>query len=205
MIDVKEFKKLKYQVLDIDDKKDISKLIPDFGRCKEIASYKGANKNEILKYFVLLYDPKSPLIEQYHDIKERKYEAAVLAGFRLGKDGFSDSVLQIIENKNPFVVDIAEVFLTKIYHGRKYREYQVLYQELDEYSRMRHESIKETTDKDQLIAAEKKTKLRQACIEIHEQLDKLEKEIFGDNDDMLEMAIKSRYMSPERYASVLML
>lgn len=202
------FRKLKFNIFDIPPDVDVLDQYPELGRQKVFVKSKAPLKNTLLRYLIFLLDPGSDLIREIKDLKDRKVRAAELAGFTKG----TDYLTEIFECRDKTTLEFIECFLTQVYHNRKYTEWQTLQQELEEYTRLRWVQIEvkdskkkkneNPEDVDVYKAAAEKTKVRQQSEEIHRMLDALEKEIFGDNDDIKNIAEKSRFISPEAFAGV---
>jgi hypothetical protein len=201
------FQKLKFRIFDIPPEKDVLEEFSELRRYKVFVNSKAPHKNLLLRYMIFMYDPGSDLLKEVSELGRRKIRAAELAGFQHE----SDYLKEIFDLRDKTALDFLQCFLTEVYHNRKYTEWQVLHQELEENNRLRLEPIttKSSKKKDEEIeevdifeAAKKKGALRDQATSIHELIDAIEKEIFGDNEDVKEIAIKSRYLSPENFAGV---
>lgn len=201
------FQKLKFKVYDIAPEEDVLEKFPELAKYKVIAKSRAPQKNLLLRYIIFLYDPGSDLIREISDLKSRKIHAAELAGF----EKETDYLKAIFDCRDEGFLTLLDCFFKEIYHSRKYREWQTLSQELDEYTRLRWEQIdgkqgkkkgEESDEIDTYKAASEKTKLRQQCEEIHKSLDALEREIFGDHEEVKNIAQKTRFLSPENFAGI---
>lgn len=203
------FQKLKFDVFNLPADKDVLEAFPELSRFKILANSKAPQKNLLLRYMIFMYDPESDLRKEILELDKRKIRAAELAGFQKT----TDYLTEIFELRDKTTLEFLFVFLTQVYQNRKYREWVTLSQELDEYTRLRMDQITTATSKkgkedevediDVFKAADLKSKLRVQCQEIHKQLDSLEKEVFGDNEDVKDVAIRSRFLSPENFAGVI--
>lgn len=202
------FQKLKFKVFDLPPEKDVLEAFPELQRYKVFADSKAPLKNLLLRYLIFMYDPGSDLLKEVVELDKRKIRAAELAGFKHE----SDYLNEIFEFKDKTTLDFLQCFFTQVYHNRKYTEWQTLHQELEENNRLRWEPITKKSDQkkgeeaidevDVYDAAKKKGELRTQAAKIHDMLDALEKELFGDNEDVKEIALKSRFCSPESFAGV---
>lgn len=202
------FQKLKFKIFDLPPDADLLEHFPELARYKTFTKSKAAQKNLLLRYMIFMYDPGSDLISDISDLQKRKVRAAELAGFKQE----SDYLTSIFEFTDKAPLEFMHCFLTQVFHNRKYTEWQTLMQELEENTRLRWEPIttkkmkksgdKEVEDVDVYSAADKKSKLRDHSYDIHKMIDAIEKEIFGDNKDVQEIAIKARFISPESFAGV---
>jgi len=188
--------------------KDVLEEFPELQRHKVLVNSKAPFKNLLIRYMIFMYDPNSDLLKEITELSRRKTRAAELAGFQHE----SDYLTEIFELRDKTAINFLQCFLTQVYHSRKYTEWQVLQQELEENNRLRLEPIttksnkkdkdKDVEEVDVFEAAKKKGTLRDQATAIHKLIDTIEKEIFGDNDDVKEIAIKSRFLSPENFAGV---
>lgn len=198
------FKKLRFPIYTLDPSIDIRDQFPELKKHRKIANSNYPNINLVLRYIIFMYDPNSDLIREVPDLAQRKLVAAEYAGFK-DHTAHLDEIMECRDHK---VLDLIFLFLTEIYHSRKYREWQTLCQELDENNRLRWDQLgakkdKEDTDErlDILASAEKKQKLREYAQKMNQMIDVLEKELFGDNEDIKNVAIIMRYSSPENFAN----
>jgi len=203
------FQKLKFNVFNLSPDKDVLEAFPELSRFKVLDKSKAPQKNLLLRYLLFMYDPESDLRKEITELDKRKVRAAELAGF----EKESDYLTEIFELRDKTTLEFLFVLLTQVFHNRKYREWVTLSQELDEYTRLRLDPITTAKSKkggeedieeiDVFKSAELKSKLRVQCQDIHKQLDSIEKEVFGDNEDVKDVAIRSRFLSPENFAGVI--
>ncbi len=170
------------------------------------------NNDKLLRYCIYMFDPKSELIKEVSQLKERKAKALNLAGFKKNKDGTFEKDAELILNgmsddidEHKQVIDevqkVTFCMLTKVYNDRKFREWQTLHEELDENIQIRMSKIVDKGDKATVEAIQKKGQLREQAKAIHLEIDALEKEIFGEHEDLKEHALVIRFSSPETYVS----
>lgn len=182
------FSKLKFKVIDL--KEPVLKKYPELLRHKAIQEAKGLKAiNEILTYIIVLYDPNTDLNQECPDLKDRKAEACALA--KLPEENFKE-----FQDKNPAMMGLILCFLTEVYHNRKHREWLTSQDELDSFTKIRWDAVSADT-----FSAKQRSDLNKLCDELHEKLDTLEQEIFGEHDDVKETAIADRWSSPEKYAA----
>jgi BMFP domain-containing protein YqiC len=216
------FQKLKFKIYDFPPEDDVLEKFPELAKYEVIKKLRAPKKNLLIRYIIFLYDPGSDLIREVSDLSSRKKHAADLAGYQ-----DSDNLRALFDCTDEALLTLLDCFFKEIYHNRKYREWQTLTQELDEYTRLRWEQIDGKTGKkrktvttddegkkkvdyddipediDKYKAATEKTKLREQCDKIHASLDALEREIFGDHEDVKTVALKTRYMTPENFAGII--
>lgn len=179
----------------------------------------------LFKYLVYLYDKGSDLHKEFVLLADRKQEAARLSGLAgINSLAFQNKVFQCTE---PLVLECIQTMFTRIFHDRDYREWQTLNKELDDYTSARWDPIetpkkkrrrrkKDQDDeedasdpetgvqnKDTIQAFNLKAKLREECQKIRGLLDALDEKIWGDNEDVKEVAYKARFTSPESFVAAL--
>lgn len=170
------------------------------------------DNNKILRYCIYMFDPKSELIKEVTQLKERKAKALNLAGYKKNKDGTFEQDAELIlngmshdiEEQQQVIDEVQRVtfcMLTRVYNDRKFREWQTLHEELDENTQFRMSKIIDKGDKATVDAIEKKGKLREQAKAIHVEIDALEKEIFGDHEELKEHALTVRFSSPEAFVA----
>jgi len=198
------FENLKFKIHELPKETDLREKFPDLNKYKTIAKSKYPNIDTLLRYLIYLYDPNSDLIKSIPDLSSRKQQAALYAGYTTE----TPELKHIMEFRDQKIVDIVHCLLTQVYHNRDYTEWCTLHQELEEYTRLRLRALSDEKSEDSseevdlFKAMELKGKLRVQTKQIHEQLDALELKIFGDNIDIKNIAIVSRFTSPEAWIRV---
>lgn len=189
-------------------------LLKEFAELKKHEELKSViiNNDKILRYCIYMFDPKSELIKEIPQLKERKAKALTLAGYKKAKDGTWEQEAELILNGMSMDVEeqkqvtdevqrITFCMLTKVYNDRKFREWQTLHEELDENIQIRMSKIIDKGDKATVEAIQKKGALREQAKSIHIEIDALEKEIFGEQEELKEHALSVRFISPEVFVS----
>lgn len=199
-----KFKGLKFKIHELPKDADLLEKFPDLAKYKAIGRSKYPDLNRILRYIIYLYDPGSDLIKDIPDLQSRKNAAAKLAGY----DSETPELETIMQFKEPKIVDIIQCYLTEIHYNREYREWCTLQQELDTYNRLRLKAPDEKTeDSEQAVdlfkSIDLQGKIRKQCEDIHTKLDVIEKKLFGDDTELLTVAYKSRFKSPEAWSEIL--
>lgn len=209
-----KFQRLKFKIYGKSDKDMLELLQPLEVRFQPLRTLKKSpHYLALMRYLLYLYDPGTDLNQEYVRLEDRKQAASSLSGLIKIQDlAYVD---QVIDNTYPDTLEVIQILLTEVFHDRKYREWQTLQNELDEYTKARWDPIEATKSrktKDEIIqvssgqtkatleALTLKTELRQACADIQEKLDRIEREIFGDHRDVKELAYKSRFINPESFA-----
>jgi hypothetical protein len=162
---------------------------------------KGENGERVLRYILLIYDPKSPLIKDIRNIKARKQESARLAGFDLQKD--SDFLDDLFSFKNKEAAAKAVLFLKEFIHNRTWSMIVSHEQTFYEYNERLMKPVDDDGDakeKDVMATIVLKSKLVQDLKDIHSTLKEYYKEMFED-DDLRDKVINKR-ISPETMSRV---
>lgn len=189
------FENLKYRIHNIPKSADLYEEFPDLQKHKYELTHKEGEvevtqHNELLRYLIYMYDPKSDLIRQEPELAERRKKAKELSGLYPNSD-------------NDVLAGLGLYFLTRIIFDRKFREWNTLQQELEENNRARWTPIdqNEGNQKNLMEAYQKKGLLRTQGMEIQKTLDAIESEIFGDNSDVLKKANEIMLTTPEKIAA----
>ena len=152
--------------------------------------------DKIIRYTIMVYDPKSPLVMGERDLNYRKGLAAELSGFDMADE---EAVNLLYTCTYPFLVEYTVKYLMRFVKSKEWAAIAAYEYKFWEAIRLIMQPISsEKSDKEQLDAANKKDVL---SISIDQGLQKLEvyyKTFFGD-DDELERKAKRR-MTPELMA-----
>jgi hypothetical protein len=193
------FSNLKFKIHNLPKDTDLREKFPDLKKFKAIAKSKYPNFDILLRYLIYLYDPNSDLIRTIPDLSSRKQQAALYAGY----SHETPELEHIMRFKDERILLIVHCLWTQVYHNRDYTEWCTLQQELEEYTLIRMKALDDDEKElDFMKAMEIKGKLRTQTKIIHEQLDALENKIFGDNVDVKNIAVVSRFTSPESWIRV---
>ncbi len=170
--------------------------IPGFDFCDE--------ENKI-KYIIYLYDRGSELIYEIKDLKDRKEVAAQEAGYKRSKGGsWPKNVGEMFSMQDTELRNMVISYL----HYHNYRALTMIHyteQLFVENTRLLMHPIMDKGDealtpasiKKILEAADIKKKLREENIAIKEDLDSLYREIYHDNEDVINEAMSARRTTPE--------
>lgn len=192
------FEKMKYRVYDLPPEVDLFKEYPELRNIPGLRT-KEADQNKVLRYGFYMYDPKSDLITEVPHLKDRKEQALTLAGYKKIEDKWEPEAMDLLHfNRNANLHAIMFVIITSVFHSRKFRNYHTLFQELNEYTKLRWTPVGK---EDSLEDAKKKTHLREQCSAIDDELDILEKEIFGDDSDITAHVEEMLMTNPESVAA----
>lgn len=185
------FENLKFRMHNIPKGANLLEEFPELKRHEELVMLyiEKTQPNEIIRYSIYMYDPKSDLLKQEPDYISRKKRAKELSG--------------IFENtSDDLLLEVGWLFINRIFHERKMREWHTLQQELEENNKARWTPI-DDTEKDQkklMEAYQKKGLLRTQAMEIQKLLDTIESEIFND-EDMKKKAYEVLLTTPEKVAA----
>lgn len=150
----------------------------------------------IIRYTIMIYDPKSPLVMAERDLNYRKGIAAEFAGFDINDEEIMNSIYSC---NYPFLVDYTVKYLCRFIKSKEWAAIAAYEYKFWEAIRLIMQPIStEKSDREQLDAANKKDVL---SVSIDEGLLKLEgyyKSFFGE-DEELERKAKRR-MTPELMA-----
>lgn len=183
----KSFEKCLFNPMDLSP--ELDELRPD---CE--------HSENVLKYILCLYDPKSPLIKDNKNITQRKQEAARLAGFDLEKDSEFLDGLYTFSNKA--AVESTCLFLRKYVNEMLWSTIVVHEQMYYEYHSRLMASIEEvdTNQKDVYSTVVLKEKLREGLIAIYRDLQAFYKEMYPE--EALREAVTGRKITPETMSRV---
>ncbi len=211
-----DFSKLRVKINKIPDNKDIIKEQPLLQQYPEFNDYCGADRNNLVRYIILAYDPGSPFVEEFtSDLKRRKEAAADEAGFqRIKSTGkWPEEVQEILNLDREDVVDMVFCYL-RIVNNQTWSLIVTNEQVFSEYTRLLLSPVAYSSytkkeddgdgvgekvvkdDKKLLEAANMKSKLREECKLISADLKGFYKELFGDNEDLKEK-VKAKPIRPE--------
>lgn len=198
---------MRFDVLSVPQGQNVLHNFPDLKRIESFVEYPGSQGGELnqdltIKYVVLLYSEdsilnKKPAIE----LSERKLMAAEYAGFERDKrNEFNAEVTQKLFNINSRYVLSMIVDYLIFQKKHLWTEIVTLEQEYEEYIRLRMDPVSAEHDKDTLMAAEKKDKLRAACKGMRKDLDHFYKEFFTDNSDVKDLHNQEDKVTLEKMA-----
>jgi hypothetical protein len=193
----KKFQNIRFKVLDVPKGTELLLKFPELGACDEFRNYIDGDRNYVIRYICLAYDPQSDLYKDYTDLTKIKEAAAELAEFpRNTKTGkFEDKVYRMIRMENSTINDMIIAFL-KIINNHIWAQIQVNEQMFWEYARLLSEPVKGDGSKDILQAADIKKKLREEIKIIATDLEVFYKQMFGEDED-LKNVVKKKPVRPE--------
>lgn len=203
--------------------KDLYKVYPELTALRPDCE----QADRVLRYILFMYDPKSPLVNDFKNTAQRKQEAARLAGFNLEQD--TDFLDDLYTFANREAVDSTCLFLrgyvnnmlwdTIVVHEQMYYEYhaRLMASIEDEKTKAPKKSRKKIDEilgdldesedttaavnqKDVYATVVLKEKLREGLIAIYKDLQIFKKEMYPD--DNLREAVKGSKITPETMSLV---
>lgn len=178
------------------------KRIPEFEKLKKRADY-----NRLVMYIMFLYDKNTDLADEHKILQDRKDAAATDAGYERVKGGkWPENVQKVMDIRDKEAGEAILSFL-KTQKNHIWTEIIVTEQELDEFQRIRFNSItkkkgKVGDEKDVIDAANKKDKLKEACETRIKSLESLYNQFFQDHQD-LRKAEFDEMITPENAERIL--
>lgn len=172
------------------------KKILSIPRLKELS-----DDEKLLKYIICLYDPKSPLFKEFPDLKARKEQAALIAGYDFATDEkrleelfsfqspeiekkFDHEGVEIIPDDKKTDVDIVMEFL-QIVRSREWGTICAIEQTIWEFNQTLLTPIDiRGRDKDLVSAVNMKSQIVTSLIKLNEELDTLIMKFYGSDDDL---------------------
>lgn len=158
-------------------------------------------KNEwerLLRYIIANYDPASPLVRDYSLLPKRKQVAAALAGYDLAKD--NKALQDIYSCQDEQFTQVVNDYLRQYGDSRLWAMIVSSLQLFWEFNLRIFTPIKEDKDKDLVAAVNMKSKMSEELEKIHERIERLTKQFYGDED--LQKATKKLRVSPETIAGI---
>ena len=94
-----DFKHLRWNVQEVPRETDLLEAFPELGRYPELTAEITIDRNKVIRFIILCYDKKSPLLAEKNLIK-RKVDACTLAGIEKEDGKFPKDIEEMISNKN---------------------------------------------------------------------------------------------------------
>ena len=192
MITDSDLKKMRIKPVDEDtDIRKIFKSLPSF------ISFKGfsPHKLKVINYILLSFDPESPFVKKYVDIKKRRDAVSDYTGLSNVKKETSD---QVMGYSNPDILLMIFEYVQFI-NNRLWSLITVSESVFQEYTKELLLGVDGDDSKDKLQALTLKTKILGALDDISAKLDGYYAIFYADNSD-LEESVKRVSISPESIA-----
>jgi len=174
-------------------------MLQSYPRLSEIVlpEWKKESKfDELMRYVIMVYDPKSPLILNERDLNYRKGVAAHLSGLDMNDE---DALQQIYNLSNKVVLDLTLKYLMRFVRSREWAAIVATEFKYWEAIKLILIPISGVGDKAQLEAAQKKEVLSDSIDTSMKRIDNYYKTFFGE-DEILEKKAKQR-ITPEGIAA----
>jgi len=170
------------------NKEKIFKDLPSF------LEFKGfyAHKVKVINYILLFYDPESPFVQKYIDIKKRRDAVIDYTGLSKVKE---ETLKEIIGYSNKEILLMVFEYV-KIINNRLWELITVSETVYHEYTKELLLGVDGDDSKDKLTALTLKTKILSALDDISSKLDGYYGKFYAGNPE-LEDGVKSLSISPE--------
>lgn len=182
---MERFASLKFNVVKF--KGQIDRSFPDLFRLKEfkkLRNRKDIDWEKLVRYIILMYDPKSDLLHEFQELQERKEAAATEAGFERGPGGrWQKELIQVMQIRHDDTHAAIMAFL-RLFKNNDYTNIVVTEQELDEFQGLRFKAINDETS-DLYGDAKKKDGLMDSVDKRTEALKLYYAAFYGDNKDLI--------------------
>ena len=184
-----------YDMSKVSAKTDIFEAHPKLHTLTSFEKCERPDKQKVIRYIILMYDPKSPYITLFQDVEIRKRECAIAAGYdpvanatedletkALYEFVDQDFVLMVVE----FIQRINNRIWSMIVSNEQvfYEAHQTLLQQVENTK----------GDKDKIQAVELKSKLVDLCDKTNDRLETYYRKFYGDSETA---AIITGKISPE--------
>lgn len=147
------------------------------------------SNDNIIRYVIMLYDPRSPLISNESDPETRKRQAGGLSSLVI-----QDKILDAIQES---CIEYLQYINSKQWAAICATEYRFW-----EAINLIMQPIKGSTDKEQLEAAQKKNVLSESIDDAIKKLDSYYKQMSGGDKELEEQMIKKKKrITPEMIAN----
>jgi len=167
---------------------------PQLQRLSTFADCERPDKDALIRYILLMYDPKSPYKDLISDIKQRKVSCAHAAALEECREIFEFLDREFIEMLDEWLKSInSRVWSMIVSNEQVFYEYQsrLLIPVADS----------EKGDKETIAAADLKAKLMDTCDEIHNRLEGYYRELYGDKETADKIRQNHRW-TPENIGQV---
>lgn len=149
--------------------------------------------DQILRYAVMVYDPKSPIVSNERDINHRKGVAAQLVGLE------GDDICEFLFNStHRYSTDLIVRYLIRFVRSKEWAAICAFEMAYTESIKEVIEPISGKSSKERLDSVQKKAAVKEEIIKDIERLDKLYRAFFGEDDDLQNKA--KRRLTPEMIA-----
>lgn len=151
--------------------------------------------DKIIRYVIMVYDPKCALVLNERDINYRKGMAAELAGFDVENVEY---LTALYASQFPYVTEMIFHYLRRFGKSKEWAATCAYEFAIWESIRMIMEPVTGKSSKEELEAVQKKAALKDELDKDIKRLDSYFKQFFGDDNDLIDRARKR--MTPEMLA-----
>ena len=148
------------------------------------SKYKRSDFEKLIKYIFFMYDKKTPMVEHYSDVNERKEQCAIMAGY---EDIKKESVLQIFSLEN----EVARELIFKLLKHQKGMAWSALVTNCELFWQYQREILSpieiSKDDKNKLDGLKVKGYLAGEVDVILNRINSYTEKLFGDDEDALTM------------------
>lgn len=187
-----DFSKMAFNVYDVPHGEDLLHRFPRLAVYSELSSYEGSlkglpNRDMVIRHVAQFYDKEWPY-QELRSYNERLDKSLEDAGFKKKKGEWPVEVQGVIKGEIPEVNNIIRCFLFKINNCRKFNAYL----SIDKACQDTIENISMPINEADITKREKAFEIRAKNIEnlmgYIEKIEKLEKDLFQDRDDVRDHA-----------------
>ncbi|HEV3223856.1 MAG TPA: hypothetical protein VGZ90_13300 [Puia sp.] len=174
-------------------------MLQEYPRLSEIVAPEWADDpylDNLLRFVVMVYDPKSPLVINERDLNYRKGIAAELAMFNMEEE----EVLQSIYNQNhPFIADLITKYLMRFAKSKEFAAICAIDFKYWESIKRLMIPISEGKDKDVLSAVQIKAAISEELDKDIQRLDSYTNKFFGEDTELVK---KKGKLTPELMSNI---
>lgn len=156
---------------------------------------------QVLRYIIALYDPKSPLIKGIQSLNGRKREALQIAG--IDDDKYTTEVMIMQECRDEKLVLFIQNYLRYYGKSMEWAMIQSFEQAFWEYqARIMQPIERGDKDKDLMSAVQIKTKLTDDIQGLYEKYQAALEKFYGEDKELIEQSSKITRFTPETVAKL---
>lgn len=175
-----------------------NKMLAEFPKLAEILVPEWEehhNLDAIIRYMIMVYDPKSPLFRDERDLNYRKSLAAELAGMDMNDETY---LIAIYESHLPLFADLVVRYLTRFARSKEWAAICAFEACFWESVRKLMDPITGKTSKEELESVQKKAAIKVEIDNDIKRLDEYYRKFFGEDED-LDKKVRKR-LRPELVA-----
>ena len=161
------------------------KMLSEYPRLSEIIDpdwTEEANLDGLIRYCIMVYDPRSPLVLNERDLNHRKGVAAELAGMDMTDEEWLTS---IYVHSHPFIVDLIVKYLIRYCKSKEYALICATEYKYWESIRRLMTPIADGKDRDALNAVQIKAAISEELDKDIARLDNYISKFFGEDTELI--------------------